>query len=682
MSALFSATPPPSLSVRRLRWWLPALIFALLLAATLFLLTLSSTHESSQTQEQLITDTLWVKQTIQYQLDRHQETLQLLAADIAGRKLDNASVRARFESFLRNTKEALKVTYVNAALLPQVAVGREGGRVTVPDDQSDDMQAAIQRAGKLGQPVYGTTFAIDGGAAIALYVPIGGAEEAVRAKSAVSGYIIAIYSLGGMLDDNVPWWFAQENELTLSAIDERIRATRAVSGAGRGVYTHQTVMELSGANLMLRSNSRKGAPSWIPNALRGGIAVLTALLLLSLWALWRDIQRRVRAEEKLHDEAAFRKAMGDSVVTGLRARDMTGRMTYVNPAFCAMVGYDADELLGKVPPMPYWAPEYRDDYEERMAKILSGTVDRRAFETVFQRRNGERFPVMIYEAPLIDAYGKQTGWMSSIVDMTEQKHAEERTRQQHEKLQQVARLTTMGEMASSLAHELNQPLAAITSYITGTLNMMAAQGASPEEIQATLEKANQQAQRAGQVIRRVHDFVRKQEPDRSPIDLDEWIQDCLPLIELQARPDGVRLDVNVERGLPSLMGDAVLLQQVLLNITRNGIEAMSATERSRKRLDITARRDAIRDAGGGKSSDSTVDADRFGEMVRITVRDWGSGMAPDVREQLFTPFHTTKSEGMGMGLSICRTIIEAHGGRVTYDVFDDGTAFHVLLPSA
>ena len=250
--------------------------------------------------------------------------------------------------------------------------------------------------------------------------------------------------------------------------------------------------------------------------------------------------------------------------------------------------------------------------------------------------------------------------MSSIIDVTEEKKAEERERQQQERLQTAARLTTMGEMASSLAHELNQPLGAITSYLTGSINLLQKGDASKEELAAALAKASAQAQRAGQVIRRVHEFVRKQEPKRVPVEVTALLDDCRALIDLQARRDAVRVAVTVEAGLPPVYGDPVLLEQVILNLTRNGIDAMAGCPPERRRLEISAA--------------------RFGAWVRIAVRDFGSGIDETLAEQVFSPFFTTKSEGMGMGLSICRSIIELHDGRLGFRRLQDGTEFHIQLP--
>jgi len=365
----------------------------------------------------------------------------------------------------------------------------------------------------------------------------------------------------------------------------------------------------------------------------------------------------------LRRQVLFRSAMENSLVTGLRARDLEGRVIYVNPAFCQMVGYSAQELLGRVPPMPYWAPEVMDEYQQRFAQVLAGTVTPQ-FETVFQRASGERFPALIFEAPLIDDTGKQTGWMGSILDISERKQAEELNRRQQEKLQSSARLATMGEIASTLAHELNQPLAAISSYMTGALNLLASGQIDAGRLKPALEKASAQAQRAGNIIRSVHTFVKKREASRCPVDIAALIDSLLPLIELQAQPSFVALKIRIAADLPPVLADRVLLEQVLLNLTRNGIEAMQHVPPPRRILRIVA----------ALSGDSPA-------QVLVSIIDQGHGIPADVTERLYSPFYSTKAEGMGMGLNISRSAIEFHGGTLTYqDNPNGGTIFRFSLP--
>jgi two-component system sensor histidine kinase DctS len=222
----------------------------------------------------------------------------------------------------------------------------------------------------------------------------------------------------------------------------------------------------------------------------------------------------------------------------------------------------------------------------------------------------------------------------------------------------------MGEMASTLAHELNQPLAAIASYNTGCLNLLNNGQASPNEILPALEKIGLQAQRAGKIIRRVHDFVRKSEPKRAPCQLGEVVEDCLGFIEADARKRHIVVACDIPT-LQPILADRLMLEQVLLNLIRNAMEAMADTPEAHRLLQI------------GITANHT-------ELL-VKVADCGSGIAPEVREKLFTAFFTTKPEGMGIGLSICRSIIEFHRGRLwaddnTQSPTGRGTIFNFTLP--
>jgi two-component system sensor histidine kinase DctS len=270
--------------------------------------------------------------------------------------------------------------------------------------------------------------------------------------------------------------------------------------------------------------------------------------------------------------------------------------------------------------------------------------------------------------------------MSSILDITDRKRAEELARQQQEKLETSARLATMGEISSMLAHELNQPLAAISSYTAGALNVLTradAAGPAPEPgstptpmldtgmLKRALEQANTQARRAGQIIRSVHEFVKKREPRRESVMVPQVIEGIRALVDLQARQSYVTLQVEVPPDLPPVLADRVLLEQVLLNLTRNAIEAMQEIDRERRLLLIEAAHD-----------------EELGQ-VSVSVVDNGHGIPPEVAERLFSPFFSTKAEGMGMGLSICRTAIEFHGGTLTHaDNPGGGTVFTFTLQQA
>lgn len=656
-AATSAVVPTPAARFwRRFRWWIPGVIVILLLGATSFLLTLSDSQERAEAQGALVTDSLWVRQSLQFQLEREAEALGLIAADLGAGSLSRAALEARLQVFLRRGRESLVVAWLGPNLATTLSLAHDASVAGIDPVGSVPpavLEAAMARARRDGDAIFSAPFSAQWGAGIALVAPVGDDPRT---------FLVAIYWLERLLDEMVPWTFAQSHEVTISNVTGTVSARRASAGRGRGIYTHQAPLEIPGTTLLLGSNSVKGPPDWITDVIRGGTVALAVLLFWSLWALWRDVQRRVAAEHRLREEVAFRRAMGDSAVIGLRARDLDGRVTFVNPAFCRMVGLPEEQLVGHAPPMPYWVSERLDEYQRRVDSVLSGQASTAPYETVFQRAGGERFPVVIYDAPLRDADGRQTGWMSSIIDVTEEKHAEERERLQHERLQAAARLTTMGEMASSLAHELNQPLGAIASYLAGSLNMIERGDATAEELGPALAKASQQAQRAGQVIRRVHEFVRKREPQRVALDAARLIEDCRALVELQARRSNVQISVQADPGVPAIVGDAVMLEQVILNLTRNAIEAMAEVEPGRRLLVIAAR---VGEAGG----------------ACITVRDYGAGIPEAVAGSLFSPFFTTKADGMGMGLSICRSIVEAHGGRLTFERLDLGTEFGMQFPA-
>jgi two-component system sensor histidine kinase DctS len=227
----------------------------------------------------------------------------------------------------------------------------------------------------------------------------------------------------------------------------------------------------------------------------------------------------------------------------------------------------------------------------------------------------------------------------------------------------------MGEIASTLAHELNQPLAAISSYTTGALNMLDREQPTNANfdigmLSHALQNANTQAQRAGQIIRSVHTFVKKREPMRSSITIAELIESVAPLVELQAQKYFVSIRTDIPSDLPPVLADRVLLEQVLLNLTRNGIEAMQDTAPEKRILNIVA----------------TVDRSTPRNVV-VAISDHGHGIRPDVAARLYSPFFSTKADGMGMGLSICRTAIEFHGGSLTHvDNPGGGTIFRFSLP--
>nr|WP_148415536.1 PAS domain S-box protein [Noviherbaspirillum massiliense] len=645
------------------RWLLPTSLVLLFLSTLLWLPWQAQRMEANERQEQLIADTLWVEQAIRFQLGRNEESLRLVGAEITAGRLPPAKFQEHVATLLRNDREIEWITWLDKNGKP-VAASHDfpASLADYPAPSQDTSeQARTRKSPQYSQP----TAAPSKSEAKSMHYHL-----PLFVRDRYIGSLVTSYSLSSILDEMVPWWFAQDNEIALTDAEDNVLQKRAAGGPGRNIYTHGRSLDLPGLTLILRTNSVKSAPRLLPNLLVGSVIALSLGLLWSLWALWRDINRRLAAEGALRKEVAFRSAMENSLLTGLRARDLEGRITYVNPAFSDMVGIPAEDLVGKAPPMPYWAPEGMEEYRLRFSQVLSGVATPQ-YETVFQRSNGERFPVLIFESPLVDASGRQTGWMGSILDISDRKRVEELNRQQQEKLQASARLATMGEIASTLAHELNQPLAAISSYTTGALNMILHASSQSRSIDASmlqpaLEKASAQAQRAGHIIRSVAAFVKNREPLREAVTIAAVIDRAMPLIEMQAQRFFVSVTTHVAPDLPSVRADRTLLEQVLLNLTRNGIEAMQHVPPLRRILRITAELE---------QGDDT-------QNVVVSVVDQGHGIPEEVAKRLFSPFFSTKAEGMGMGLNICRTAVEFHGGTLEHtENPQGGTIFRFSLPA-
>jgi PAS domain S-box-containing protein len=510
----------------------------------------------------------------------------------------------------------------------------------------------------------------------------------------------------------------------------------------------------------------------------------------------------------LFAETNFRRAMENSILTGMRALDLEGRITYVNLAFCQMTGWQENELIGAVAPYPYWPDEDRDFLMARLEEELSGNQTSGGFQVRVKRKNGSIFDARLYVSPLIDANGQQTGWMTSMTDITEpnrvreqlaasyerftivlealdasvsvaplgseellfanklyrqwfsndthghlnlvekagmldirtsetemddvdalaglptesltvapaeraeiylehldkwleirtryinwadgrlaqlviatditaRRQAEELATQQAERAQNASRLITMGEMASSLAHELNQPLSAISNYCMGIAKRLSGTNSPLSvELLPALQKASDQAHRAGTIIQRIRGFVKRSEPQSKPSNITDIVADSVGLVELEANRHRLKIVSEVASDIPLVDLDPVLIQQVLVNLLKNSLDSLRevyplSSRWSAPPVRITA----------------DLETSTFPSMLRIQVTDTGAGIAESVISRMFEPFFSTKEDGMGMGLNICRSIIESHHGRLWAKNHMDtehtrlvGCTFTILLP--
>ncbi len=674
------------------RWSLWALLVLLVALLLVILVWLAGRYESSMVQTRLEHDAGEIVTDIRSALNRNIQTFQALHAierpveawqDPAAMLLRDHReiIRLEWRSDTQDTLGFVETPYRNSAFERLSRSSLEA-----------DVALTCSAARRLSGSAYSTSYFLP--------MPDGQGQEVMDmcmpllVAGQVKGYVVATYSLQDMLAELVGKQLARGVGLSFTEADGTRLALHGSPPRGNRVFVAQQLLDLPGNTLVVRMESRLGTPALFPNVLTALVSALTLALVAVLFLLARDMRRRQKVEHDLGEALAFRNAMEDSVLTGLRARDLQGRITYVNQAFCRMVGLSAPELLNQSFPSSYWPPELAGAYHERQKiRLASNNLPREGHESVFMRPDGTRFPVLIMEAPLINALGKHTGWMSAILDVSEQRRIEELSRASQDRLQATARLAMVGEMASLLSHELNQPLSAISSYAVGSLNRLQEAPAEPlpsgdvapelpsdlsSDLQLAMRRIAEQAERAGRVIRSVHDFVRRRDRVREPVAPQALLDAIMPLVILQARKLSVRVQIDLDPRAGSVLCDRTMVEQVLLNLCRNGMQAMH-TESSE---------------GGGQTAPARPPAERVlqlrvrpalatsGQWVEFSVTDSGLGISDEVAQRLFTPFFTTKEEGMGLGLSLCRTVVEQHGGALVFaPTQPQGTVFTFTLPA-
>jgi len=359
-------------------------------------------------------------------------------------------------------------------------------------------------------------------------------------------------------------------------------------------------------------------------------------------------------------------ALLDAAVDAIILIDDGGLVRRFNLAAEQMFGYDEDEVMGRnvsmLMPEPYRAQH--DGYIQRYAATGERRIIGIGREVEARRKDGSTFPIELSvgefrtTGELLPA--GQHGFVGFIRDLTDRKAQTREAEGLRARLTHVGRLGTLGEMVSGIAHEVNQPLTAIANYASACRRLVQAGTISGAELTGALEKIGAQAERAGQVIRGLRALVRRRDEQREPLDLNRLIRDVIKLVEFEVRQAGYRLVLELAEPLPATMGDAVQIQQVVLNLVRNGIDAMLE-----------------RPGGDAIRIETAVDAGQ----VEIRVTDSGPGLSAAAQQRLFEPFFTTKSQGIGLGLSICKSIITAHRGELLGETAPDGGArFRVRLP--
>lgn len=796
----------------------PLAAVLLFLAAIMAAFAYLRLEEMEREHETVRRDVEYAQQHMRLRLVEGQEKLLRIAQEVSNREIDPEEFRARAQALITQYPELHGLSWVDARKHIRASSGNPALAMSMAASQprqdgsalkTSETENAYGLARELQQPIYvQRNAASEGSAVLQLHVPL-------ISRAQFGGVVLAEYSVDGLYRYGVPAEVLARYAVSLldskgavlagTSIPKRNPATQLLPWASQA-NEYEVPVSPVGNGLVLRAQAYRTSLGVIGSGLFWLVCALSGMTAWMLIGNWRHTRRRLQAQQALIAETNFRRAMENSMPTGMRALDLQGRITYVNAAFCQMTGWGESELVGRTAPFPYWPGEDRELLAARLDDELQGRVTPGGFQMRVKRKDQSLFDARIYISPLIDAHGQQTGWMTSMTDITEpnrvreqlsasyerfttvlealdasvavapigtdellfankmyrlwfndqssglarlaarsglpprmpsdessdnvdalvgmptsalpdietenaeiyveelgkwlevrtryltwvdgrlaqmviatditpRRLAEAQTAAQTERAQTASRLITMGEMASSVAHELNQPLTAINNYCDGMTSRIKAHQISQEDLLIALEKTSRQAQRAGQIIQRIRAFVKRSEPNWILSDVAIMVDEAVELAEIELRRSNVRLKHHGAEGVPLLLVDPILIEQVLVNLLKNAAESIVQAHRppDRRLIELTV---------------DTVIADGK-PLVEFKVRDTGRGIAPEVMERLYEAFFTTKAEGMGIGLSLCRSIVESHQGRMRAENLYNGTevagccfSFWIPLPEA
>jgi len=803
------------------------LVYTPLLAIVLFtavmgvILGTLQLQEKSQQESALFRELAFAKQRIELRFANNTDALIAINREIAAsydqEKLKQLAYEQAGELVLNN-HEIIRIIWLNADrqrqwMLPQTATKTDWiNEAEIAPTINESLKITLELSRVTIRPSFSQFISLN----------ISGEEPLLRERKIVFwqvvpnvaggeivGYLAALYTTQGILDV-IPGNLKSQYRFTLLTDNEKLLAISSDRDTPKRAFSNQTSLDMGvlSPNLTLRIDTYPPPTNLTFRMLIGVVIGLCIFVIWSLWSVLKQMQVRQEAEANLRTETSFRSAMENSTPVGIRAHDMEKRITYVNRAFCDMTGWTANELIGLSPPFPFWPENRWEELIEKMNRALSMDGLKTGIQGAILRKDGTLIQTRTFIAPLINEKGKQTGWVTSLIDIsepnkireelaasqerfttvlegldaavsvvaletdellfanrfyrenfgndskghfqligneesnktlrdiaedlqdsppgiptsflyqeseseevqlsdgsnrwyevrsrfipwvdghlaqlliatdiTQRKEAEDLARQQEERMQFTSRLTTMGEMASSLAHELNQPLSAISNYCMGVAKRLDGHldPVLNKEIMPALEKASIQALRAGTIIQRIRGFVKRSEPQRKSSSIKEIINDAVGLVEIEANRQRLSITSSIPDDLPEINLDPVLILQVLVNLLKNGLDSV------RGAYPLSSRWTAP-----PVNISADLDTSIFPAMLRIRVTDNGAGIADSVTQRMFEPFFSTKSDGMGMGLNICRSIVESHHGRLwATNIMDNaqtkmvGCTFTILLP--
>lgn len=637
---------------RRTLWWLLGLLL-LLVASVVALVLYLNAFEREEEQRRRVSDGQWLEQSVRFHFVRLEEDLRVLA-------------RQSLQSHDGATPQA--PTVQGGLLWSQPGAVLWHGWQPRKLADGTDMPAGLREAraaNAWNSEALDSMLAIAVGLRRSSYAgPLRDAQGAPTdtvwlavpyfERGEFLGNYLASLSMQACLEGLVPAWYHQTHRVGL--------ATEAAQAGHDSPAPYLAAMNLPGTDLFIEVAPLHAQPAMVPRIFLVVALLFLTGMLVSLLALRRDIAKRQRVQALLQAQMVLRTAMEDSVTIGMRAWAPNGQILYVNEAFCRMVGYGANELVGRRAPMPYWPANRADEINVLHNDVIAKGTRSEGLEVQFEHRDGHLVDVLIHEAPLTTASGEHVGWMSSVLDISEKKRAERLAAQQQERLEASGRLVAVGEAASTLAHELNQPLGALSSFAHGLLNRLRSHSVSADEIERVVQRMARLSDKAGGIIQRVNAFARRRELVLAPVELSQFAQRCMAA---QPRMGTAPVQWAGTHGQVWVQADELLLEHVLNNLLGNAL--------------------AWAEQGGGPPRVRVaVEVPEAGQSAALTVADSGPGVDKDAREHIFNAFYSTQDGGMGMGLAICRSIVEAHHGRIEVgsDSALGGALFTVWLPLA
>lgn len=383
--------------------------------------------------------------------------------------------------------------------------------------------------------------------------------------------------------------------------------------------------------------------------------------IVSLLAITRDIDERKRMHQQLEEQREQLQTIIESEPECVKLQDPQGVIKEMNPAGIALLQAEHPEQVIGRSVYDFLIEDYLEPYKELTRQVFAG--ERRSMEFEVNTLGGNRRWLETHAAPLTDAQGNIVALLAITRDIHQRKLNEERLRRQHNELAHVCRLSTLGDLASGLAHELNQPLCAISSYAETATLLHDRDAATPDvRVSAILHKIVHQTGRASDIIQRLRELVRKRTPQPEAHDPGALLAEVLEIVESERRRCRVDIALSIAPEISPLWVDRVQTEQILLNLINNAIQAIDQNPGQRRTLEISV---------AGKDG-----------QITISLRDYAGGVPEENRALLFTPFFTTKAEGIGMGLALSRSIAESLGGGLSYEPAENGSLFELTLPSA